>query len=80
MYWEEELKQPKQDFLVACYLKARTVARELCQCRQCGGHCKLLCSICEHCGAQDPVRLPFVWLCCTALLVVALGAAGMWLL
>ena len=74
------LEKESQDFLVVCYRKICAFAREQCHCRQCDGDCNLLSNICEHCGAQDPVRLPFAWLCGAAVLVVLLGAAGAWLL
>jgi hypothetical protein len=40
---------------------SRSVMRRCC-CRQCGERSALWDSICQSCGAADPVRLPVKWL------------------
>ena len=69
---------PGGDFLVTCYQNLRTAVHKRCRCRECGVQCAPLNSICEVCGTQDPVRLPFVWLCYATITVVILGAILAW--
>ncbi len=75
-----QLEDESPDFLVNCYQSARAIAREQCRCRQCGIHCSPFCSMCEICGTQDPVRLPFVWLSFVTAAVVVLAVTVTWML
>ena len=45
-------KEERQDFLIWCYQKIHTIAREQCHCRQCDSYCNLFSNICEHCGRR----------------------------
>lgn len=66
-------KEP--DFFVVCYRRVRMAWQGRCGCRECGSKCSFLSNVCETCGTQDPIRLPFAWaifalgLCAAVLLV-----------
>jgi hypothetical protein len=66
-------KEP--DFFVDCYRRVRMACQELCRCRECRARCSVFANVCETCGTQDPVRLPFAWAVfavgvCTAVLLI----------
>lgn len=51
----------EQDFVLSCYQRVRAAWHERSRCRECGTRCSCFANVCETCGTQDPVRLPFTW-------------------
>jgi len=72
------VENQSSDFLVQCYHVVRATTWQRCCCRQCGVHCSPFASICHVCGAQDPVRFPFVWLGYAVALITGVTILGIW--
>ncbi len=68
------------DFFVQCYRYLRATADQLCRCRECHSPCGLLSSICETCGTQDPVQLPWRWALLAGLGCLVLWLLGIWII
>ncbi len=67
------------DFFIQCLQLCRSAMDQLCRCRECRSHCSPLSSICETCGTQDPVRLPWKWTVLAGVTCVALLVIGVWI-
>ncbi len=66
------------DFVVQCIRRFRAVVDQQCRCRGCHTHCSMWSNICETCGTQDPVQLPWKWAVLVGITGVALLAIGAW--
>ncbi len=68
------------DFFVQCARHIRTEVDDMCRCRQCRSRCSPLSSICETCGTQDPIELPWRWAFVAGLTCFVLLGVGVWFL
>ncbi|MHB8864206.1 MAG: hypothetical protein ACYC6N_17520 [Pirellulaceae bacterium] len=67
------------DFLAACCQRVRSLLRNCGSCRQCKTRCGLFASVCDTCGAQDPIRLPIAWALAPVGMCGAVLALWMWI-